>query len=304
MKKRWILPLLAALLTLTAGCSAPKVPVPNSADHVDLSPEEDVVLSGTVLREETAWDYRITTYTVTGEHCASNDPRRVLTRHSYQLPSMEVLPAAEEKAVPPEAEEAAREFNAYFEQVLREETAWFDEMALSADEDYRTVGHQADSLWQDREFHYSDEAVLDFWGNEHVVSVTTTRKSYAGGAHPTVWRSCATFDVSTGKQVLLAEMARDVSTLQETVTRELLRQAAERQRATAAEERLIYYEDYQETLQAWMERAVCFDDQGMTVIFGVYDLAPYAAGEQVFRIPYELLAPCLNAYGKTVLELH
>ena len=300
MKRRWILPVAAALLMTAAGCSTPKVPVPHTADRVDLSREREVVLSGTVEREEDAWDYRITTYTVTGEHCAEDDPGRVLTRHSYQLPSMEVLPAAEQKDAPEEASAAAREFNAYFEQVLREETDWFDEMALSADEDYKATGRRSDSLWQQKDFRYSDESTLDFWGNEYLVCVTTTRYSYSGGARPTMWRSCATFDLSTGKPVTLAELTGDVTRLQETVTRELLRQAAER-REEAGLEGPIYYDDFQETMQDWMERAVSFDDQGMNVIFGVYDIAPYAAGEQVFRIPYEVLSPCLNRYGKTVL---
>ena len=303
MRKLWIMPVAAALLMLAAGCSVPKVTVPDSADHVGLAQEQDVVLSGTMGQGDEQWDYRITTYTVTGEHCAHDDPSHVLTRHSYQLPSMEVRPSGDRKTVPEEAEAAAKAFNDYFAQVLQEETAWFDEMAASADEDYRTVGHQADSVWKQRSFHYSDEALLSFWSNGRVLCVTTDRSSYSGGPHPTAWRSCVSFDLRSGKAIALSEMAGDVTRLQETVTRELLRQAAERQRGNAGTEAVEYYEDYAETLQAWMERSVCFDDQGMTVIFGVYDIAPYAAGEQHFRIPYELLSPCLNAYGKTMLNL-
>jgi len=304
MRKLWIMPVVAALLLLAAGCSVPKVSVPDSADHVGLSRERDEVLSGTTGQGEVRWNYRITTYTVTGEHCAQDDPRHVLTRHSYQLAAMEVLPAEGSREVPAEAIAAAAAFNGCFEQVLREETAWFDEMAADADADYSAVGHEADSLWQQAGFHYSDEAALSFWSNDHILCVTTDRCSYSGGAHPTAWRSCMSFDLSTGKAVPLTEMADDMAQLRETVARELLRQAAERQRGTSEVDPIAYYDDYMETLEAWTERSVCFDDQGMTVIFGVYDIAPYAAGEQCFRIPYELLLPCLSSYGRTMLELH
>ena len=41
----------------------------------------------------------------------------------------------------------------------------------------------------------------------------------------------------------------------------------------------------------------------MTVVFGVYDIAPYAAGEQMFAISYDLIAPYLSDYGKALIGL-
>ena len=52
-----------------------------------------------------------------------------------------------------------------------------------------------------------------------------------------------------------------------------------------------------------MDRSVIFDDEGMTVIFGVYDIAAYSAGEQSFLISYTYLAPYLSDFGRSVLEL-
>ena len=120
-------------LALT-GCKGPSVPVPGSASHVDL--ERDTVLSGTVSDGESRWNYRITTYTVTGEHSADDGTRRVLSRHSYQTPTMEVTRAKGEERLSPAATQAAEKFNAYFQHVLEEEVAWFNEMAAAADEDY------------------------------------------------------------------------------------------------------------------------------------------------------------------------
>jgi hypothetical protein len=109
-------------------------------------------------------------------------------------------------------------------------------------------------------------------------------------------------DLRTGRIVTPADLADDLTGMQSAVDRELMRQAEERQRA-AEDESLVYYEDYPETLEAWMDRSVIFDDEGMTVIFGVYDIAAYSAGEQSFLIPYTYLAPYLSDFGRSVLEL-
>jgi len=305
MSKIRILPALLVLALVITGCKGPSVPVPGSASRVDL--EREVVLSGTVSDGESRWNYRITTYTVTGEHCADDGSGRVLTRHSYQTPVMEVMRAEGETRVSPAAMQAAESFNAYFQRVLEEEVAWFEEMAADADADYDAVGHQKTSMWSNEAFCYSDEAGLKFWSNGRLVCVTTTRSSFTGGVHPITWRTGVTFDLRTGGAVTVADLTDDMTQLQFAVEQELLRQAEERQYPESAlPERSkppVYYDDYPETLHEWMDRPVIFDDRGMTVIFGVYDIASYADGEQNFLIPYKLLAPYLNEFGASVLEV-
>ncbi len=307
MKKLRILPALLALLTVIAGCKAPAVTVPESANRVDMARKGDLAISGTVSGREGRWAYRVTTYTVTGEHCAQDDPLHVITRHSYQMPTMTVVRSEGEKRLPDGAAQAAEQFNAYFEEELQQEVAWFDEMAAAADEDYRVVGHQRDSAWQDREFCFIEQATLDFWSNGSLLCVTTTRYSFTGGAHPNTWRAGVTFDLRTGKTVTVADLTDDVSTLESAVEQELLRQATERlkepEEIPVDEAPPVYYDDYAETLGNWMERTVLFGEQGMTVIFGFYDIAPHSAGEQCFLIPYRLLAPYLNDYGAEALGL-
>ncbi len=302
MRKMRILPALLALALVVAGCKGPSVPMPQSASRVDL--EREVVLSGTASDGENRWSFRITTYTVTGEHCARDGSERVLTRHSYQTAAMEVFAADGEGAVAPAALRAAEEFNGYFQQALREEVAWFDEMAVTADEDYTASGRLPDSIWSAASFAFSDRATLDFWSNGRLVCVTTNRCSDTGGNHANVWRTVVTFDLRTGKIVTAADLTDEPELLRGAVERELLRQVAQiRETAENGKESPEYYEDYPEVLAEWMDRSLLFDETGMTVIFGVYDLADYSAGEQTFRIPYADLAPYLNEYGRSVLEL-
>ena len=305
MKRLRILPILLALALLMTACGA-MAAVPESADHLDL--EEETVLKGTVETEENRWNYEITTYTVTGEHCALDDSGRVLIRHSYQMPRMKVsaVPGDKKEQSGTAASRAAEAFNTFFEERLQEEVNWFDEMATVAEEDYGAVGHQKDSLWQQKDFCYSDETTLAFWSTRNLVCITSTNYSYSGGVHPIIWRTANSFDLRSGKEVTVADLTQNVAGLQQAVEKEVLRQVEEKRAAPdekPTDDRVAFFDDYEETIAAWMERAVTFDDEGMHIIFGVYDIAPYAAGEQVFTIPYHLLAPYLSRYGKGLLDL-
>ena len=46
-----------------------------------------------------------------------------------------------------------------------------------------------------------------------------------------------------------------------------------------------------------------FSDMGMTVTFSAYELAPYAAGPQVFALDWDFLRPWLSEDGKLLLNL-
>ena len=305
MKKLGILPILLALTLWMTACGA-MAAAPKSADHLDL--EEETVLTGTVETEESRWNYEITTYTVTGEHCAPDDPDRVLIRHSYQMPRMKASNVQDDKKEQsgPAAKQAVETFNAFFETRLQDEVAWFEEMASVAEEDYGAVGHEKGSFWQQEDFCYSDETTLSFWATDDMICITTLNYSFTGGAHPIVWRTANSFDLRTGKEVTVAELTGNVAGLQKAVEEELLRQVEEKRLLPEQEmttDKIAFFDDYEETVADWMERSVSFGDDGMQVIFGVYDIAPYAAGEQVFTISYDLLRPYLNSYGKTLLGL-
>lgn len=285
------------LTLLTTACGALSA-VPESADRVDL--EKETAIKGTVETEGYQWSYEITSYTVTGEHYASDDPDILLMRHSYQIPSMKVsVPAGDKRR---EAENAARAvadaFNGYFEEKLKEEVAWFEEMAAIAEEDYaarvKEGGANHDPVA------YSDETTLDFWTDGSMLCVTTAESSYTGGAHGFSRRSVFNFDLRSGKQITLTDLVADDKGLQLAVEEELLRQVEERQ---AGAEGKLFFDDCAETLGEWMAREVAFRDEGMEIIFGLYDIAPYASGEQTFIIPYQMMEQYLNGYGRELLGL-
>ena len=64
-----------------------------------------------------------------------------------------------------------------------------------------------------------------------------------------------------------------------------------------------FWADYTDILRDWVNYAVSFDETGMTVAFSPYELACYAAGEQVFHLPYDQILPYLSEHGKRVLGI-
>lgn len=139
-----------------------------------------------------------------------------------------------------------------------------------------------------------------FWSNGRLACVEMQGYSFTGGVHGYTTRAAAAFDLSDGRSVAVSDLSRDWSGLQQAVTRELLRQAGELVRENGEG---MLFDDYETTIADWSSRTILFGEGGMTVVFGVYDIAPYVAGEQMFAISYDLIAPYLNDYGKALIGL-
>lgn len=285
MKKRYLIVCALSLCLFVTACGS----IPKSAEHIAL--EEETVLEGTVKQGQSKWDYAITTYTASGDYCAADG--RVLSHHSYQVPRMKSKVSGKDAAA---ARQAAENFNRYFDEQLGQEIRWFEEMGEIARQDYELVGQRADSLWQEEQFAYLDTTELAFWCNGSLLCVTTTRLSDTGGPHPSQWRSGVLFDMAAGKVVTLADLVQDQEQVRLAVQQELVRQV----QAMLAQEGQTpeYYDDYERTLGEWMERPLLPDDEGITVVFSVYDLASYDAGEQTFFLPYRMMQPYWNEWGQ------
>ena len=89
----------------------------------------------------------------------------------------------------------------------------------------------------------------------------------------------------------------------EAVRAELLRQSQE----TAADNDMApeeyFWSNYEEILAGWSSYAVSFDETGMTVGFSPFERAAYAAGPQIYHLPYETFAGYLSIHGLAMLGL-
>ena len=169
----------------------------------------------------------------------------------------------------------------------------------------------AESAREDRAFRnesglepvaYTDNLSCTVYQTETLVSVSGNYSTYTGGAHPNSILMSWNFDLDAG-EFFEPEILDEGGDFREYVHLALVKQARETAAAAGMTPKDFYWEDYEDTLAEWSSYAVSFDETGMTVGFSPYELAAYAAGSQVFRLPYDLLAPHLGDYGRAVLGL-
>ena len=150
---------------------------------------------------------------------------------------------------------------------------------------------------------YELELDCSLYQTEELISVQAEYYSYTGGAHPNTVLLAWNFDLTTGQFLTPEQLAADGQAFSEAVRAELLRQSQE----TAADNDMApeeyFWSNYEEILAGWSSYAVSFDETGMTVGFSPFELAAYAAGPQIYHLPYETFAGYLSIHGLAMLGL-
>lgn len=297
MKKLYVLLLAAMLLTLAAcltACSA--VPMLSLADdklQPPGSPAEDTGEKADPLPQE--WSIRLEQ--VNKENYAEDD--RLLAKGSYQVFQLEPEDGGNTLTV---TTQTADSINRYFEQWRKSQLQFLADVTEIARTSYAGT-NGADPRWEQPEYVYSDTVTTDYWVGPELLCVEMHYSSYSGGAHPNSWRVAVSFDLNTGEAVKLMELAEDGEGLRAAVKENLLYQIRESDIWTeyGAE---AFFEDYEDTVGNWADQCLVFDDNGLTVVFNPYTIAPYATGELSYLIPYSLLQPYLNGRAMQLLGLN
>lgn len=290
MKKLRICALLASACLLLSGCAAHTTV---DAFH-NWSPEAESTA-------EDNWSYQLST-TESAFRCATAEGE-VLAEGSYTQPVMEVFHAdgtpydkITEGNSP--AMVVATRFNAFFE--ARRE-AWqqdYDEICRLARESKKN----GDDCWAQEGYLYSDHVEATFRTNSRMACVTMTTDTFTGGAHGTRLRAAYNFDLRSGEEFTINDMAADYAGLRDAVALEILSQI-EGGKYVKYYESMNLFKGYEEIIPEWMSRTLFFGEKDMQVVFGVYDIAPHEAGDVAFTISYDLIRPYLNEYGLEMLEL-
>lgn len=243
----------------------------------------------------------ITTESVSDATRSSNGT--ILAAYSYQIPVMGIYrrngePLTEESAVTERelfAVKMADTFNQAFAQWQNE--ADFPALEELAWQDY-DLSLQEGSDWVN---HYEQGLDTDVYQTDRLVSVSGRFYYYAGGAHPNTVLLGWNYDLEKGAFFYAGQLFQET----EAVTEALLRMANARAAEWNMDPREFYWEDYEQILGAWSDSSavVTFDDDNMTVSFSPYDIAAYAAGEQIFDLPRTWIEPYLNQYGKRLLSV-
>lgn len=297
MKKLYVLLLAAMLLTLAAcltACSA--VPMLSLADdklQPPDSPAKDTGEKADPLPQE--WSIRLEQ--VNKENYAEDD--RLLAKGSYQVFQLEPEDGGNTLTV---TTQTADSINRYFEQWRKSQLQFLADVTEMARTSYAGT-NGADPRWEQTEYVYSDTVTTDYWVGPRLLCVSMYYSSYSGGAHPNSWRVAVSFDLNTGEAVKIMELAEDSEGLRAAVKENLLYQIRESDIWTeyGAE---AFFEDYEDTVGNWADQCLVFDDNGLTVVFNPYTIAPYATGELSYLIPYSLLQPYLNGRAMQLLGLN
>ncbi len=285
MKK---LGIFAAILTLLLMLCACKGQQPEKPDP-DPVPETPVV---DPAKEDTHYDFTFDV-DIVSDSVSADDGVEIATCE-YEIPTITAVDkdgnTYNSDTVPDNAvAQIMKNFDNYYADWHKDKQKWFDELSDMAKEAYDIGDGWFDGMA------FSDMVKTDFWHKDNALSVQMLCTSYTGGAHPNGSRETVLFDLTTGQPVELAALTDSLGEFNVAVEDEILRQIEDKDLAGN------YFDDYAEMVKNWDKESVAFSEDGMTVTFATYELAPYAEGEQTFTISYDLLKNYFNSYACELL---
>ncbi len=114
-----------------------------------------------------------------------------------------------------------------------------------------------------------------------VISLRMFTYEYWGGVHPSYTYIGVTFDAQTGDVLALSDLIDDFDAFRTQANDYILTQLN-----SAYSSELFY--DYEDTVSAmWDDPVWYLDAAGITIVFNIYEIGPYAMGATFITLPYE-----------------
>ncbi len=289
--KKSISVLLALALTVSlAGCAA-KPAAPSAAPGTAGS---NAVPEKLPEAPKLTWHYELTTKKTEGE--AKNDEGVVLATNSYELPVL--IAVCDDKASgrqpPAEVQKILDAFNDeiadYQQTVLTAAT----DIAVGAQEQYSETSEEYRQYFVS---YYEDTEVIGSRIAGDLAEVCMMECGYWGGAHGAEYIRNLHFDLTEGKFVELNDLTDASARLRAEIAEDIIEEIYDRG------EEDWYFDDFAQSIRESETYNVSFEEDGLIVIFGEYEIAPYASGMPEFSIPYEKISRFLNASGQRLLAL-
>lgn len=292
MKKTIVLLLTFSLLLALAGCAdAPAAsgvtPAPERAGtdaSSTAAPDPGTAApEGTPVPEETAERQVVVSFRIEKENVTADDGQTLLLEFSAAGASVDIQGDPETSA------RINRALDDQFREITSDRESEVEGVLTRADllegakRDlaYRTEEGQADSFAP----YYLRRAAEVRRADGRVLSLEYMDSSYAGGAHGYTAHSGRNYDLRTGKELSLTDLAEDGDAF--------LRAAADRllEVCHGPEYAMVgFFDDPVEDLSSLLrDNNWYFDGSGLTVIANAYEIAPYAAGTITFTLPYAWL---------------
>lgn len=130
----------------------------------------------------------------------------------------------------------------------------------------------------------SELTVTAVRADETVLSLTQTEYTWLGGAHPYTYVTGITYDTKTGKELSLKDISADYDGIYDYVCKKLPEE----------NDPAMFFEGYEDTIKSMFYEETAdygpvkwfLTNEGVTIWFNQYDIAPYAAGPVRVEIPF------------------
>lgn len=186
-------------------------------------------------------------------------------------------------------EEAAKKINDYYAKEKEEFQTYVKELLSMAKEGYTFAKEEgtAEEGWNG---YTIDRSYSTAYSNGKLISILSGSYEYSGGAHPNYGTTADVFDLSTGEKLTLDQIFNNkeaaISYMEQNVTEQIRERGEEN-----------FFPEYEKYIKDILDDGFWyFSDRGMEIISNPYMLAPYAAGEIEFTIPYEELTELKEEY--------
>ena len=167
-------------------------------------------------------------------------------------------------------------YNQYIQDILQNELTSFNS--------------SVDEMMPTPEMPYNNSIINGYQvlsATQNLVSLELNMSTYlTGAAHPYPYTITINYDLAAGKPINLADLFQPDSAYLERLS-SLAKTSLEEQETLFFEDGLNPVED---NFKTWL-----VSPDGLTLIFDVYQVAPYAAGIQRVTIPFDQLSDILNA---------
>ncbi len=186
-------------------------------------------------------------------------------------------------------EEAAKKINDYYAGEKEGFQTSVNELLTMAKNSYAFVKEEgtAEERWNE---YMIERSYSTAYSNEKLISILSGNYEYSGGAHPNYGTTADVFDLSTGERLTLDQIFNDKEAAISHMEQQVIGQIKER-----GEEN--FFPEYETSVKDILKDEFWyFSDKGIKIISNPYMLAPYAAGEIEFTIPYEELKELKEEY--------
>ncbi|MGL4772170.1 MAG: DUF3298 and DUF4163 domain-containing protein [Clostridium sp.] len=157
---------------------------------------------------------------------------------------------------------------------------WIDDIKLIVKEYY------GDKLPAPK-FPFEAKSIYEVKNNKNnLVSLYVEYYQYTGGAHGLTTRIPYTFNCRTGEMLSIQQLFKENYDFKTAINNEITKQIAD--------EKDKYFEDENGFKGIKDNQSFYLEDENLVILFGLYEIAPYAAGIIEFRIPFKAFDNGLN----------